>query len=116
MDLVALIALVACIAIGAAVFFLSGKAGGKKKNASSGTTDDDAFIPEPDAETQKKLPYLKTNAGPRDPDWEKRIKEEIQVLMAVRSRAFVHSALISLSLRTLCAVHQGPDCERQQVV
>jgi ufm1-conjugating enzyme 1 len=78
-DLVAVIVLVLCIVGGAAFLFLSKKSG---SSSGSQTGSNEQHIPEPDAETQKKLPYLKTKAGPRDgAEWTKRVGEEMTVLM-----------------------------------
>jgi ufm1-conjugating enzyme 1 len=46
-------------------------------SSSSADSSDDIAVPD----TEKMLPYMRTRAGPRDPDWSKRLKEELTVLM-----------------------------------
>lgn len=47
------------------------------------------------------IPLLKTNAGPRDPGWNERLKEELMSLIQVRCE-YVRGT------------HSSPVCEEQQ--
>lgn len=81
MDSTALIGVVVLV-VAAVVGYLFLSGGSKKAGAPAfGASSKEAFVAEPDAKTEKMLPYMKTRAGPRDPEWPIRLKEELTVLM-----------------------------------
>ena len=72
-------AVVLIIAIVVGYLFLNKDDKKAVTSSSSADSSDDIAVPD----TEKMLPYMRTRAGPRDPDWSKRLKEELTVLMKV---------------------------------
>merc|ERR1711871_408028 len=82
MDTLYLAAIAFVIVAIAAFMLMSGSKSGdnQAESDSGGAKMSEAAIKEMDARVVKNIPSLSINAGPRDPDWQKRVMEEMVAL------------------------------------